>query len=61
MPNYITVKQAAKKWGVSPRRVQQYLKDGRIEGAYKPSPRVWLIPEDAECPAKETGRPKEEK
>jgi predicted site-specific integrase-resolvase len=60
MPNYMTAKEAAKKWGVSPRRVQQYCEQGRISGAYQHG-HPWFIPEEAEYPAKKTGRPKGEK
>jgi excisionase family DNA binding protein len=47
--NYLTARQIAEKWGISLRRVQALLKDGRIPGAIKPS-RDWLIPKDAEKP-----------
>ena len=32
---YITVKQAAEKWGVTPRRVQILCAEERIKGAYR--------------------------
>ena len=47
--DYMNVHQAAKKWGVSVRWVQTLLKDGRIDGATRPS-RDWLIPVNAEKP-----------
>ena len=46
---YITVQEAAKKWGISPRQVQILCKDNRITGAVRMS-RIWIIPEDAEKP-----------
>jgi len=51
--DYITVRQTAKKWGVSMRQVQLYLKAGRIPGAVRPG-HDWLIPKDAQKP--EDGR-----
>ena len=48
--DYIVIKEAAEKWGVSERRVQQFCEAGRIPGAVKPS-RDWLIPHDAAKPA----------
>ena len=39
----------AKKWGVTPRRVQLLCETGRIKGAGKFG-RDWAIPEDAERP-----------
>ncbi|MDB7817543.1 helix-turn-helix domain-containing protein [Intestinimonas butyriciproducens] len=47
--DYITVKEASKKWGVTPRRVNYYCAGGRIFGAVKMAG-VWLIPKDAEKP-----------
>lgn len=47
---YITVKEAAKKWGISDRRVRILCSDGKIEGSYK-SGRVWMIPIDAVKPS----------
>ena len=47
----LTVKQIAEKWGVSPRRVQMLCKSGSIEGA-RLLDRMWVIPDDAEMPAK---------
>ena len=46
---YITSQQAADKWGVSMRRVQAFLKDGRIDDAVRFG-RAWMIPKDAEKP-----------
>lgn len=49
MNGYITVQEAAKKWGVTPRQVQILCKESRIEGASRMS-RIWIIPENAEKP-----------
>lgn len=46
---YITLKEAGKKWGVSPRRVNYYCAAGRISGAVKMAT-IWLIPKQAEKP-----------
>ena len=43
---YITVKQAAEKWGISDRRVRILCAEGKILGAYQEG-RVWKIPYDA--------------
>ena len=48
--DYITVRQASEKWGVTMRQIQRYLKDNRIPGAIQPG-HDWLIPKDAEKPA----------
>lgn len=47
--NYMSVKEAAKYWGVSERRVHQYCKDGRISGAVKFG-RSWAIPSSSQKP-----------
>ena len=47
--DYITAKQAAKKWDISLRWVQTYLKDGRIEGAIRFG-RAWMIPTNTKKP-----------
>ena len=49
MNSYITVQEAAEKWGVTPRQVQILCKENRIEGATRMS-RIWIIPENAEKP-----------
>ncbi len=46
---YITVQEAAEKWGVTPRQVQILCKGNRIVGATRIS-RIWIIPEEAEKP-----------
>ena len=46
---YITVNQAAKKWGLSDRRVRNLCLAGRIPGAYREG-RAWKIPSDATKP-----------
>ena len=43
---YITVKQAAKKWGISDRRVRILCSEGKILGAFQEG-RAWKIPVDA--------------
>ena len=47
--DYMTLKEAAEKWGVTPRRVNYYGAGGRIHGARKIAT-IWLIPKDAEKP-----------
>lgn len=49
MLEYISASEAAKKWGISERRVQKLCEDNRIEGVAKFS-YMWLIPKDAEKP-----------
>ncbi len=47
---YISCAEAAKKWGISERRVQKLCEGKRITGVSKFGS-VWLIPKDAEKPA----------
>ena len=47
---YMSAPEAAKKWGISERRVQKLCEEGRILGASKLG-YMWLIPKDAEKPA----------
>lgn len=49
MNGFMTVREAAEKWGVSPRQVQILCKENRIAGVVQMS-RVWIIPENAEKP-----------
>ena len=49
MNGYITVQEAADKWGITPRQVQILCKENRVVGATRMS-RIWIIPEDAEKP-----------
>lgn len=54
--NYINVKQAAEKWSVTTRRVQDLCKRGQIPGAQRWE-RTWMLPADAVYPCKtETDR-----
>ena len=50
MLEYISAPEAAKKWGISERRVQKLCEENRIDGVVRLS-RVWLVPKDAEKPA----------
>ena len=47
---YITVKEAAAKWGISDRRIRVLCSEGKIPGAFQKG-RGWKIPIDAEKPA----------
>lgn len=49
MLEFISAPEAAKKWGISERRVQKLYEDNRIPGVAKFS-RLWLIQKDAEKP-----------
>ncbi len=46
---YINVKDAAFKWSLTPRRVQELCKSEEIEGAVRFG-RAWMVPEDAKKP-----------
>lgn len=46
---YISVAQAARKWGVSERSVRNYCAEGRVPDAFLTG-KTWNIPEDAEKP-----------
>ena len=50
--HYLTATQAAQVWGVTPRRVQDLCKQGRIPGA-RLWHRAWMIPPDAVYPTNE--------
>ncbi|MBR2854668.1 MAG: AAA family ATPase, partial [Clostridia bacterium] len=54
----LSIREAAAQWDVSPRRVQQMCKEGKIAGARKEG-RTWLIPgsEPAPVRAKTAARP----
>ena len=46
---YISVKAASEKYGVTPRWIQKLCEDGKIEGAAKlEGSGVWLIPKEAD-------------
>ena len=47
---YMTLKEAGEKQGVSPRRMNYYCAAGRIPGAVKMAT-IWLVPKDAKKPA----------
>jgi hypothetical protein len=49
MFDYISAPEAAKKWGISERRVQKLCEENRIIGIEKFG-RVWMIPKNAEKP-----------
>lgn len=44
MDQVITALEAAQRLGISRRRMQRLLQDGRVEGARRAG-RVWLVPE----------------
>ena len=49
MKGYLSIQEAARKWGISERWVNQYCTDGRIPGAERFG-RSWAIPDTAEKP-----------
>nr|WP_301869552.1 sigma-70 family RNA polymerase sigma factor [uncultured Bacteroides sp.] len=53
---YISVSEAAKKWGISERRVQKLCEENRILGVERIS-RIWLIPRNAEKPTDKRYKP----
>ena len=50
---YISVAEAAKKWGMSERSARNYCAEGRVPGA-RLSGKTWEIPNDAEKPKRAT-------
>lgn len=56
--NGMTTKEAAVKWGVTPRQVQLLCAKGRVPGAVRFG-NAWVIPEDAQKP--KDGRSKSSK
>ena len=56
---YMTVREAARKWKISERLAQQYCTDGRIPGARKFSG-SWAIPADASKPTDPRNRKKQD-
>ena len=50
---YISADEAARKWNISVRRVQQMCKSGEIPGAVKEG-RSWVLPEDVQQPVRKT-------
>ncbi|MBQ3054697.1 MAG: DNA (cytosine-5-)-methyltransferase [Oscillospiraceae bacterium] len=52
MNEMITVQAAAKKWNITPRRVQILCNEGRIDGAVKKSG-IWFIPSTTAKPARQ--------
>ena len=49
MINYLSVTEAAQKWGVSERSVRGYCADGKIHGAVRKG-KNWQLPENAQKP-----------
>ena len=47
--DYMTLKEASEKWGVTPRWINYYCSAGRIPRAVKMGT-VWLIPKSAQKP-----------
>lgn len=56
MQQYLSIREAAEKWGVSERRINQYCAEGRVPGAQRIG-KAWAIPSDAEKP----GDPRKQK
>jgi len=49
MVDYISVRDAAEKWGISERRIQKLCEENRIDSVVRFG-RSWAIPKDAEKP-----------
>ena len=49
MEGYMTLKEAAEKWGIGDRRINTLCLEGRIEGASKIG-NLWVIPVDTSKP-----------
>ncbi len=49
MKGYLSIRETSYKWGVSERRVNQYVTEGRIPGVERFG-RSWAIPDNAKKP-----------
>ena len=49
MKGYLSIRETSYKWGISERRVNQYVAQGRIPGVERFG-RSWAIPDDAVKP-----------
>ena len=58
--NYLTIDEAASKWGITPRQVRDYCAKGRIPGTTLIG-KAWRIPADAEKPSRKSRRRAEPK
>ena len=47
--DYMTLKEASEKWGITPRRINYLCLAGRIPGEVKMAT-IWLVPKDDEKP-----------
>jgi len=47
--DYISAKEASKKWGITQRRVEVLCRNGQVQGAERIG-NMWLIPKNAEKP-----------
>lgn len=47
--DYMTLKEASEKWGITPRQINYLCAANRIPGAMKMAT-IWLIPKNAEKP-----------
>ena len=52
---YLSVREAAEKWGVSERSARNYCAGGRVEGAFLTG-KTWNIPEAAEKPTRKNAK-----
>ena len=48
--DFMTITQAAEKWGITVRRVQVLCAENRVDGAFRVG-KAWIIPADAKKPA----------
>lgn len=48
--DYMTLKEASEKWGITPRQINYLCAANRIPGAMKMAT-IWLVPKDAVKPA----------
>lgn len=57
MLDYISVQQAADKWGISERRIQKLCEENRIDGAVRFG-HAWAIPKSTDKPMDARKKPK---
>lgn len=55
---YMTINEAAEKWGANIRQICSWCNQGKIDGAFKKQ--IWFIPQYAEKPIVKRGKKKKE-